>query len=446
MKRILACLIGLFFAMPSWALLPSGYKQVEYVTSTGTQYFDTGVVGKNGVSVSASFVLNFVENGSLFGNRLTGDTRFWPVMYFQNNWNSCISLDRAGTQIAVDTVYNTVFTSDSTGWKFSVNGTNVTQGTNVVNNTNTMWMFGTNNMRDSPSGTLQYPFKGRVYWAKIYQDDILVRDFIPVQSDTGEYGMYDLVHNQFYKNQGSGSFSGGQPVIGSACNDGMGTLQLQSNLLDAAIVRYKGCVAATGVYPYADTDSTYLNIFFPVEPSTSYTYTTTTAGTRDGIYEFNNVINPDEYTATTQITPNRVIQSGTTADKYSSGTFTTGANAKMIMFYGSTNWPNTPKGLEIFPTNRPIGTLFCDESKPFLSIKIATTKFVDEEFAPVEAKLATTVQTIESVVSRTITQTGQIATLQAEKQTRPDETCPAGKKCLLVEDEQGVPHWYVIAE
>jgi hypothetical protein len=32
-----------------------------------------------------------------------------------------------------------------------------------------------------------------------------------------------------------------------------------------------------------------------------------------------------------------------------------------------------------------------------------------------------------------------------EKQTRPNEGCPPFKKCLLVEDEQGTPHWYPIA-
>ncbi|MBP9999512.1 MAG: hypothetical protein KBT14_02315 [Proteobacteria bacterium] len=83
---------------------------------------------------------------------------------------------------------------------------------------------------------------------------------------------------------------------------------------------------------------------------------------------------------------------------------------------------------------------------PEVIIKIATTKMVDDEFAAAEAKLATTVQTIESVVSRTISQTGQIQVLQDTKQTRPDESCPANKKCLLVEDEQGIPHWYEIIE
>lgn len=79
-------------------------------------------------------------------------------------------------------------------------------------------------------------------------------------------------------------------------------------------------------------------------------------------------------------------------------------------------------------------------------IKIATTKMVDDEFAQAEANLAATVQTIESVVSRTIAQTGQIQILQDTKQTRPDENCPANMKCLLVQDEDGTPHWYPIIE
>ena len=55
-------------------------------------------------------------------------------------------------------------------------------------------------------------------------------------------------------------------------------------------------------------------------------------------------------------------------------------------------------------------------------------------------------------MSNTITQAASIATLQAQKQTRPNdiaddsEKCPAGKKCLLVEDASGVPHWYEIVE
>ena len=79
-------------------------------------------------------------------------------------------------------------------------------------------------------------------------------------------------------------------------------------------------------------------------------------------------------------------------------------------------------------------------------IKIATTAYNSARFSPVVTELNDTIATIRSVVTNTINQTKAIADLQATKQTRPDENCPAGKKCLLVEDNDGQPHWYEIIE
>ncbi len=79
-------------------------------------------------------------------------------------------------------------------------------------------------------------------------------------------------------------------------------------------------------------------------------------------------------------------------------------------------------------------------------IRIATTAYNSARFSPVVTELNDTIATIRSVVTNTINQTKAIADLQATKQTRPDENCPAGKKCLLVEDDAGMPHWYEIVE
>ncbi len=83
---------------------------------------------------------------------------------------------------------------------------------------------------------------------------------------------------------------------------------------------------------------------------------------------------------------------------------------------------------------------------PVVGIRIATTTYNNAQFNPVVTDLNSTIATIRSVVTNTINQTKAIADLQAKKQTRPDEQCPAGKKCLLVEDNDGVPHWYEIIE
>ena len=84
-----------------------------------------------------------------------------------------------------------------------------------------------------------------------------------------------------------------------------------------------------------------------------------------------------------------------------------------------------------------------------LGIKIATTAYNTARFNPVINDLNSTVATIRDIVTNTINQTAAIASLQADKQTRPEDACPAGKKCLLVETEENgviVPHWYPIIE
>jgi hypothetical protein len=96
-----------------------------------------------------------------------------------------------------------------------------------------------------------------------------------------------------------------------------------------------------------------------------------------------------------------------------------------------------------FYTNAGTGTF---TAGPVVGIRIATTTYNNAQFNPVVNDLNTTIATIRDVVTNTINQTKAIADLQAKKQTRPDEQCPAGKKCLLVEDNDGTPHWYEIIE
>ena len=79
-------------------------------------------------------------------------------------------------------------------------------------------------------------------------------------------------------------------------------------------------------------------------------------------------------------------------------------------------------------------------------IKIATTKYNTTAFSGVVTALNNAVDTIKTVVANTINQATAVANLQSGKQRRPDESCPNGKICLLVEDEQGTPHWYEIIE
>ncbi len=126
----------------------------------------------------------------------------------------------------------------------------------------------------------------------------------------------------------------------------------------------------------------------------------------------------------------------------------------LTAMFGAGNEPTTPEEAEQAISNRAqllgIDRYVYNSGSQITAcitpIKIATTAYNSARFSPVVTELNDTIATIRSVVTNTINQTKAIADLQATKQTRPDETCPAGKKCLLVEDNDGTPHWYEIIE
>ena len=113
---------------------------------------------------------------------------------------------------------------------------------------------------------------------------------------------------------------------------------------------------------------------------------------------------------------------------------------------------NTPTVEEINLSSLPqmSGNVTYQVIFPEPQITIATTKYNETKFSPLNTALQNAISVVDTVVSNTITQAASIATLQAQKQTRPNdiaddnEKCPAGKKCLLVEDASGIPHWYEI--
>lgn len=51
-----------------------------------------------------------------------------------------------------------------------------------------------------------------IYSFKIYDDEQLVRDHIPVKMNDGQVGLYDLVENKFYGNSGTGSITVGPEI------------------------------------------------------------------------------------------------------------------------------------------------------------------------------------------------------------------------------------------
>ncbi|MBQ7245062.1 MAG: hypothetical protein IJS34_01695 [Alphaproteobacteria bacterium] len=159
-----------------------------------------------------------------------------------------------------------------------------------------------------------------------------------------------------------------------------------------------------------------------------------------------NFISPGTYTITVNGIDNITIRgydgSNISVLRRGNGTFTITKPTQIWIFTAS---PEVIAGItEIMLEQGDTATAYVPYCAP--DIKIATTAYNSARFSPVVTELNNTIATIRSVVTNTINQTAAIADLQATKQTRPDENCPAGKKCLLVEDNDGTPHWFEIVE
>ena len=215
--------------------------------------------------------------------------------------------------------------------------------TNVTMPTRTGYTFaGYYDTNASTGGKQYYTAKGtsaRV-WDKTTENPVLYARWAP--------NMYTVTLSK--NTTDTGATDGTSPVVAFY---GQAMPTSNPNLLDTAIVTDKGCSTSTGVYPYSDGGSgTFYNVFFRVQPNTTYTYTATTAGTRRGIYEFDSIIDPSTYTTANKITPTRVYKAGGSSG-LTTDTFTTSSTTQMVMLYLG-NGGVAPTGLKIFPKSIPV--------------------------------------------------------------------------------------------
>lgn len=198
------------------AILPDEYQQVDYIESSGTQYIDTGVLTNNNIKVQAKAVSTFgLSNGPLtYSAALLGARKSGPSSYlgytsgvnndFIGNGTEFIEIPRNVNQDLLTLEYDNNSVNISCGnYSYSNNSLsiNITDSFNIyllaINQDNTAISLGTY----------------KLYTCKIYDNDTLVRDFIPCyRKSDNVVGLYDLVNNVFYTNAGTGAFTYGAAV------------------------------------------------------------------------------------------------------------------------------------------------------------------------------------------------------------------------------------------
>lgn len=187
------------------SLLPSGYTQLEYIESTGTQYIDTGIATTNN---NLGFMLEAMPLTSAdvypIGSRaIGGGTRFFGIRSQSSTTYSYGWENYAST--AASQSYVNVRTTMSLNWlnskKVAIGNDSKNLTTADIANGRNITLFGVNG---------QLLWTGRIYRAQISEGNEIIANFIPVMRNSdSKVGMYDTVTRQFFTNAGTGQFIAG---------------------------------------------------------------------------------------------------------------------------------------------------------------------------------------------------------------------------------------------
>ena len=185
--------------------LPSGYKRLGYIESSGTQFINTNFQPTNNSRIVVDFESNTSGLKGLFGSRTSNDTAAF-IMWLENPYVYPVFSSASS--------YNTYpINKSSTNNRFiyelnknvaTVDGTTITLSSGTFTSTNNLYLLTVNN-----GGTTDARMaSGKLYSCQIYNNGTLVRDYIPVLNiSTNKAGLYDNVGGVFYGNAGSGNFT-----------------------------------------------------------------------------------------------------------------------------------------------------------------------------------------------------------------------------------------------
>lgn len=207
-------LVATFTAKPK---LPSGYTELQYIQSSGTQYIDTGV--KPGTTTKIVMDVEPTAAASstsvYFFDSYTVSTRRYV---FRMVFSTSGVLGAMGSLSSSGAVTLTTISSDSTIRRMKLQAS-ASEKTFLVDGktasvTTTISFVSTmpNILLLSSSGSTSYRLSAKLYSCQIYTGSTLTRDFVPCKNPSGTVGLYDLVGGTFYANAGTGSFAAGPAV------------------------------------------------------------------------------------------------------------------------------------------------------------------------------------------------------------------------------------------
>ena len=192
--------------------LPNGYTQLDYIQSVGTNVIKTGVIptSNTDIEVDISNISFNNQFGSPFGYRTAGTNQIW--CYIDPSNNNKFQARWGNTSYSTNFVYSNNARIKIRQNKNGLYINDVLQTsaftTTTISANKDINIFSTNN-----DGTNQWNITAKLYSARIWENDVLIRDFIPCYRNSDNVvGLYDLINNIFYSHSGTGAFVGGNII------------------------------------------------------------------------------------------------------------------------------------------------------------------------------------------------------------------------------------------
>ena len=183
--------------------IPTSYQQVEYLKSDGKSFIDTGFYPNEKTAIEVDgdrneTVYSLYGTGHAYNLTGSGSTQYY---YYWKHNSACYTPE--GTRRAI-------YKQD--GPACYLNGEQIYKFPDATfQETDSIYLFGRNS-----NGQLNDSGEVIIYYAKIWDNGVLSRHFIPCyEKATYDFGMYDLVTQTFFKNKGGGSFTKGEEVYQS---------------------------------------------------------------------------------------------------------------------------------------------------------------------------------------------------------------------------------------
>lgn len=192
--------------------LPSGYTQLEYIESSGTQYINTGFVPSPDTRavIDAQITAQTASAAAYMGERSGGgSTNKTAYELWSLSTGTKVSSDFFGNRVSktMSTIGIRVLI-DKNKASVTINGSTITNSAAAGTATLPIFLLASND-----SGTAALGIAAKLYACQIYDNGTLVRDFVPCKNASGAVGLYDTVGAQFYANAGTGTFTAGPEII-----------------------------------------------------------------------------------------------------------------------------------------------------------------------------------------------------------------------------------------